>query len=93
LKEPTFGGTRKETIEEIEMLLREGRVVARPREHLNLWIADLDDEWIVASAVAGGADVLVTGDAALLKAAKRSPVRILNLRGLWTLFRGADPSK
>jgi putative PIN family toxin of toxin-antitoxin system len=84
---------RRETIGEIEALLRESTVVARPKKHLNLRIADPDDEWVVASAVAGGADVLVTGDAAVLKAAKRSPVRILNPRGLWNLLRGTDPSK
>lgn len=77
----------KQTIDEIEALLRESTVVPRPAKHLGLKISDPDDEWIVASAVAGGADVLVTGDAAVLKIARRSPLPIVNPRGLWELLR------
>jgi putative PIN family toxin of toxin-antitoxin system len=75
-------------VEEIEALLRESTVVETPQTHLGLKISDPDDEWIVASAVAGGADVLVTGDAAVLKVARRAPLRMVNLRGLWELLRG-----
>jgi putative PIN family toxin of toxin-antitoxin system len=77
-------------IDEIEALLREGVVVERPKKHLALKITDPDDEWVVASAVAGAADVLVTGDAAVLKIARRAPVKIINPRGLWDLLR--DPA-
>ena len=75
------------TIDEIEALLREGTIVARPSTHLQLRISDPDDEWVIASAVAGGAEVLVTGDAAVLKVASRAPIRILSPRGLWELLR------
>ena len=78
----------KKSIDEIEALLRDCTVIQRPQKHLALKITDPDDEWIVASAVAGGADVLVTGDAAVLKVAKRAPVRIVNPRGLWDALRG-----
>lgn len=77
----------KQTIDEIEGLLRESTVVKKPKRHLGLKISDPDDEWIVASAVAGRADVLVTGDAAGLKIAKRAPLPIVNPRGLWELLR------
>jgi putative PIN family toxin of toxin-antitoxin system len=83
----------KKSIDEIEAMLRTSTVVPKAREHLNLRITDPDDEWIVASAVAGGADVLVTGDAAVLAVAKRSPIAILNPRGLWNLLRSTDPSR
>jgi len=75
------------TIEEIAALLRESTVVRRPADHLVLGIADGDDEWIVASAVAGRADVLVTGDAAMLEIAARAPIKIVSPRGLWDTLR------
>ncbi len=78
---------RQESINEIEAMLREHTVVSRPNTHLGLEIADPDDEWIVASAAAGGADVLVTGDAAVLKVARRAPIPIVNPRGFWELLR------
>lgn len=78
------------TLQEIEATLRSSTVVVRPKKHLNLRIADPDDEWIVASAVAGGADVLVTGDAAVLAVAPRSPVRIVSPRAFWELLRESD---
>ena len=56
----------KKSIDEIEGLVREATVVEKPRKHHGLKITDPDDEWVVASAVAGAADVLVTGDAAVV---------------------------
>jgi putative PIN family toxin of toxin-antitoxin system len=80
------------TVDEIEAALRESVVVETPAEHLDLGISDPDDEWVVASAVAGGADVLVTGDAALLKLGKRAPLPIVSPRGLWERLRASSPS-
>lgn len=76
-----------EAIDEIEALLCDAVVAPRPKTHLRLKIDDPDDEWIVASAVEGKADVLVTGDAALLKIASRAPIPIVNPRGLWNMLR------
>ena len=83
----------KTSIDEIEEMLREHVVVPKPKKHLGLKITDPDDEWVVASAVDGGADVLVTGDAAVLKVAKRSPIPIVSPRGLWDRLRGSQPAK
>jgi putative PIN family toxin of toxin-antitoxin system len=83
----------KQTIDEIEALLREATVVARPRKHLGLGIGDPDDEWVVASAVAGGAEVMVTGDAAVLEVSPPASLRIVSPRSLWELLRGTESEK
>lgn len=83
----------RKTIEEIEALLRESVVVKTPSKHLGLRIGDPDDEWVVASAMAGRAEVLVTGDAAVLKLGKRAPLPILSPRGFWERLRGPEPER
>jgi len=66
--------------------------VPRPLEPDPLVVSDPDDAWVVATAVAGRADVLVTGDVALLAAAPAAaagaPLPILSPRGFWTFLRG-----
>ena len=83
----------KNAIDEIEALLRDQVVVNSPKEHLGLNISDADDERIVAEAMAGEADVLVTGDAALQKLGKRAPLPIVSPRGLWDILRRTGPRR
>jgi uncharacterized protein len=78
------------TVTEVVTLLRAQEVVPKPAEPSLLPIRDADDQWIVASAVAGQADVLVTGDQDLLAVAKRSPVPILSPRGFWERLRSGS---
>jgi uncharacterized protein len=80
----------KGAIDEIEALLRDQIIVKTSTAHLRLNISDPDDEWIVAEAIAGEADVLVTGDAALQKLGKRAPLPIVSPRGLWEMLRGTE---
>lgn len=58
-----------------------------PDKPLPVPIRDHDDRWVLASAVAGRADVLLTGDKDLLQAAPPGPLRILDPRGFWELSR------
>lgn len=83
----------KKNIDEIVALLRDQVVIKTPAKHLDLDISDPDDEWIVAEAAAGAADVLVTGDAAVLKLGKRAPLPIVTPRGLWDLLRSNEPAR
>jgi len=72
----------------VEALLRQQVVVPKPRRPAALAIRDPDDRWVLASAVAGEADLLVTGDKDLLEVADRSPVPIVSPRGCWERLRG-----
>lgn len=74
------------TIEEILALLRAHEVVPKPSKPSEVAVRDLDDRWILASATAGRADVLVTGDRDLLAVAEAAPLPILDPRGFWTLL-------
>ena len=71
-----------QAIKAIEELLRAQTVVARPRKPADVPVRDADDAWVLASALAGHADVLVTGDADLLEIGK-PPLPILTPRQLW----------
>lgn len=77
---------------DVESMLRDHEVVPRPSQAPLLELRDPDDRWIVASAVAGRADVLITGDRDLLDAAARLPLRVLDPRAFWELARRSRPS-
>ena len=72
-------------IDDILSFLREHEVVPKPTAPSDLAIRDEDDRWVLASAVAGAADVLVTGDRDLLDVAALAPVKIVDPRGFWEL--------
>ena len=74
------------TIDDILALLRDQEVVPKPRKPSEVPVRDPDDRWILASATAGRADVLVTGDQDLLDVADKAPLPILNPRGFWNLL-------
>jgi putative PIN family toxin of toxin-antitoxin system len=80
-------GAPADTVEAIERLLRDQVVVPRPKRPVDIAVRDPDDAWVLASAVAGKADVLVTGDRDLLDLVGRAPVQILDARGFWELVR------
>lgn len=77
----------------IEQLLRDQIVVPKPSEPHPLSIRDPDDRWVLASAVEGKADVIVTGDSDLLEMASHAPIAIVDPRGFWTMVRGGAVSR
>lgn len=80
------------TIAAIEQLLRDQIIIPKPTERWELPVRDPDDQWVLASAVAGKADILVTGDKDLLTIASRAPLPIVDPRGFWTMVRSGEKS-
>jgi len=76
-------------IDEFVAFLREHEIIPKPAQVLTLPIRDPADAWVLASAVAAGAHVLVTGDQHLLVLGSRAPLPVLDPRGFWELTRGA----
>jgi len=74
-------------IAQVETLLRDQTVVPRPELVLSLKVRDVDDAWVLASAVFGSADMLVSGDQDLLVLASAAPLPILTPRAAWERLR------
>lgn len=72
-------------IEDIVAFLRGYEVVPKPKAPSDVAIRDEDDRWVLASALLGEADVLVTGDQDLLDVATKAPLKIVDPRGFWKL--------
>jgi putative PIN family toxin of toxin-antitoxin system len=76
-----------DVVSDVVGLLGAQEVTPKPAVPLDILVRDPDDRWILASAVAGRADVLVTGDQDLLAVADQAPLTILSPRGLWDRLR------
>ena len=73
----------------VMQLLRDQTIVPRPSTAPEIAVRDPDDLWVLASALAGGADVLVTGDQDLLVLHGSLALPILTPRGFWEFVRGS----
>ena len=78
-----------EQVSAVEAELRAQTVVPRPTHPSAIPVRDPDDQWVLASAIAAGADLLVTGDQDLLDVADQAPVPIVDPRGCWERLRGS----
>ena len=74
----------------MEGQLRDQVVVPRPVAPSVLRVRDPDDAWVLASAITGAADLLVTGDKDLLAVAPHAPLPILSPRETWERLRFAE---
>lgn len=79
------------TIDAIEELLREQVIISNPRRPADIDVRDQSDRRILASAIEGGADVLVTDDHHLLELGRNAPLPILDPRGFWSLITKNRP--
>lgn len=76
-----------ERIDAVDAELRAETIIPRPSKPSSLAIRDPDDAWVLASAIDGAADLLVTGDDDLLAIAAKAPITIVNPRGCWQHLR------
>lgn len=76
-----------EVADEYDSLLRrESRVVAKAKA-LVVAIRDKSDIPVLSEAIAGNAEVLITGDRELLEIAEQLPLQILTPRAWWEQLR------
>jgi putative PIN family toxin of toxin-antitoxin system len=62
-------------------------IIPKPKAASPIKVRDRADRWVLATAVAGEADVLVTGDEDLLVVADDAFLKILSPRAFWELLR------
>jgi len=75
-------------VDDITALLRSFEIIPKPAKLPAVRIRDPDDAWVLASALAASADVLITGDKDLLTIGQLPMLRILDPRGFWSLVKG-----
>ena len=74
-------------VEAAESLLREQVVIPMPEAAATADVRDPDDAWVLASALDGDADILVTGDRDLLALQNDATLTILTPREWWNRLR------
>lgn len=74
-------------IKAVEAVLGAVPIIPKPDAPSTVAVRDVSDRWIIATAVAGAADLLVTGDKDLLAVAARAPLTIVDPRAFWELLR------
>jgi putative PIN family toxin of toxin-antitoxin system len=71
----------------VEAVLASVPIIPKPDQPSDLPIRDAADRWILATAIAGDATVLVTGERDLLDVRGTSPIPILDPREFWEFVR------
>jgi putative PIN family toxin of toxin-antitoxin system len=69
--------------------LRRFTVIPRPQQPSGVAVRDPSDAWVLGSAEAANADILVTGDQDLLSVASVASLAILTPRATWERLRGS----
>jgi putative PIN family toxin of toxin-antitoxin system len=74
-------------VDAIEAIFAPFQILPKPSRPSDVPDRDPSDRWVLATALAGGAEVLVTGDDDLLAVHGSVPIRILSPRAFWELLR------
>jgi putative PIN family toxin of toxin-antitoxin system len=80
-------GMPVERARSVTQFLRDQSTVVNASEPASVPQDDPDDQWIVAAAIEGEVDALVTGDRHLLDVADKVSVTIVSPRGFWEKLR------
>ena len=78
---------------EFEALLRSEALVVAKAKTVSIVIRDKSDMPVLAEAISGKAEVLVTGDKDLLEVVGKVPLDVLTPRGLWERLREDTAAK
>ena len=73
-------------IEEITSFVREQSEVVSPDAPATWPESDPDDQWVVAAALYGHAELMITGDTDLQRASRGEQLRVVTPRGFWDLL-------
>ena len=76
-------GLTQDLIDDFTWLLHQDTILAQPTEFPGVDLQDKDDLPILRAAIAGGAEVLVTGDRELLGLGRIEDLEILSPREFW----------
>ena len=79
----------EKTVKELNKFLRRHGTLVGKDASPTIQVRDASDALILAEAITGGVDVLVTGDRDLLDIAAYAPIPILEPRGLWERLRSS----
>ena len=86
-------GASSEAIAQVERLLRAQCIAATPSDLLPIDVRHPDDAWVLATAAASGAALLVTGDQDLLVLGARAPLPVVTPREAWVRLRGDSSAR
>jgi len=86
-------GIRQELFEDFIGLLQQDAIPATPDRTLDIKLRDKADLSILAAAVAGDADVFITGDKELLSLAHSGNLRIISPRRFWEESKTRRPPR
>ncbi len=85
-------GASAEMVESVIRILKQDTIFSQPLDLPDLTIRDLDDLLILASALSGRAEVLVTGDKELLTLGSIYKLEIISPRQFWEKIVGQQAS-
>ena len=80
----------KEQVTAAKAVFDAAEIIEKPAKPSKVPIRDRTDRWVLAVAIAGRAEVLVTGDDSLLSMASETSLLILSPKAFWEMLRSGQ---